>query len=145
MKNNSSCVMVCVTPQECCTRLIEAGARAAKESGLELKVISVFKKDGCMNPQTSKILDKLSEFAGEYNADMNVYFNDEASLTVAVAATRAKATLLIMGFPKEGSSGFIRQIHELMPKVPITMVDEQCNEYKILPLDKSGLEIKSVH
>lgn len=137
--------MVCVTPQECCTRLIEAGARSAKEMGLELRVISVFRKEGCMNPETSRILEALSGFAGKYDAEMDVYFNDEASITVAVAAARAKAKLLVMGFPKEGSSGFIQQIHELMPKVPITMVDEGCNEYKILPFDRNDFEMQSVH
>lgn len=137
--------MVCVTPQECCTRLIEAGARAAKETGYELRVISVFRKEGCMDPETSQILERLSEFAGKFDALMDVYFNDEASITVAVAAVRADAKLVITGFPKDGSSGFIQQIHELMPKIPITMIDENCDEYKILPFDKNYPETKSVH
>lgn len=98
-----------------------------------------------MEPETSRILERLSEYAAESDAEMNIYFNDEASITVAVAAARSDAELLVMGFPKEGSSGFIQQIHELMPKIPITMVDEECNEYKIVPFDRNDLEMKSVH
>lgn len=41
---NQQCIMVCVTPQSACSRLIAAGARIAKEKDLPLKVISVFRE-----------------------------------------------------------------------------------------------------
>ncbi len=140
MKNETECIMVCVTPQEACLRLIAAGARAASESEKQLKVISVFRKDRCLDTETGNALDKLFEYAKEYNADMNVYFSDDAFLTVAVAAKKLNVSSLIMGFPKDGSSGFIEQVHELLPKIPITMIDENSNEYKIIHFDKKELK-----
>ena len=78
--------MVCVTQQESCSRLIEAGARIAKEENLPLSVISVFKESKGMNANSGGALEELFICAQKYNASMNVYFNDSPSLVVAVAA-----------------------------------------------------------
>lgn len=78
---------------------------------------------------------------------MNVYFNNSPALVVAVAAKKLGAVNLVTGFPEEGSSGFIGRIHEILPELPITMVDKDSNEYKIVPVDKTELKrvIQSVH
>ena len=135
-----SCVMVCVTQQESCSRLIEAGARIAKEEKLPLTVISVFKESSGMNANDGGALENLFACAQKYNASMNVYFNDSPSLVVAVAAKKNHASTLVTGFPAEGSSGFIARIHEILPDLPITMVDSESNEYKIVQYDKEEIE-----
>lgn len=142
LKNNmkQSCVMVCVTQQESCSRLIEAGARIAKEENLPLSVISVFKESSGMNANDGGVLENLFTCAQNYNASMNVYFNDSPALVVAVAAKKNHASTLVTGFPAEGSSGFIARIHEIIPELPITMVDSESNEYKIVQYDKEEIE-----
>ncbi len=132
--------MVCVTPQSGCSRLIAAGARIAKEKSLPLKVISVFKESNGLNANEGGVLETLYECAKAYNAGMDIYFNDSPALVVAVAARKNNAATLITGFPAEGSSGFIARIHEVLPDLPVTMVDEQSNEYKIMPIEKDELE-----
>ena len=82
---------------------------------------------------------------------MDIFFNNSPELVVAVAAKKHNATTLVTGFPANGSSGFIAHIHEILPDLPITMVDNELSEYKIIPFDKSELEearkinIGSVH
>ncbi|MBQ2904352.1 MAG: hypothetical protein IJE48_08145 [Clostridia bacterium] len=151
MNKKHPCVMVCVTPQESCARLIEAGARIAKEEKLPLEVISVFRQSSGLNANENNVLENLFECAKNFNASMNIFFNDSPALVVAVATKKHNATTLVTGFPAEGSSGFIARIHEIVPDLPITMVDKESNEYKIIPVDKKEIEearcsvLSSVH
>lgn len=149
MSENSKqpCVVACVTPQESCTRLIEAGARIAAEENLPLVVLSVFKESSGLNANEGGALENLFECAKRFDARMNVYFNNSPALVVAVAAKKLGAVNLVTGFPEEGSSGFIGRIHEILPELTITMVDKDSNEYKIVPVDKTELKrvIQSVH
>lgn len=126
------CVLVCVTPQQSCARLIEAGARIAKEGNRTLIVLSVFAQKDGMNANTAA-LENLYETARSVNAQMSVYFNDNPDIVTAVVAKRENAQTLVTGFPRENSSQFIARIHELVPDLPITMVDDDANEYRILP------------
>ena len=132
--------MVCITQQESCLRLIEAGARIAKEENLPLSVISVFRESKGMNANDGGLLENLFICAQKYNASMNVYFNDSPSLVVAVAAKKNNASTLVTGFPAQGSDGFIARIHEILPDLPITMVDSNSDEYKIISPDKEEVE-----
>lgn len=145
------CVMVCVTPQQSCQRLIEAGARIAKEENLPLSVISVFKESNGLNANEGGVLEELFQCAKKYNAGMDIFFNNSPVLVIAVAAKKHNASTLVTGFPADGSSGFIAHIHEILPDLPITMVDNELSEYKIIPFDNCELEkvrelnISSVH
>ncbi|MGN0545746.1 MAG: hypothetical protein ACI4I3_00305 [Acutalibacteraceae bacterium] len=142
MKKDSRqpCIMVCVTPQHSCARLIEAGARIAAQENLPLSVISVFKEKNGLNANEGGALENLFECAKKYNAGMNIYFNDSPALVVAVSAKKNNASTLVTGFPAEGSSGFIARIHEILPELPITMVDNDSNEYKIIPVSEEDIE-----
>ncbi len=132
--------MVCVTPQDSCARLIEAGARIAAQENLPLSVISVFKEKNGLNANEGGALENLFECAKKFNAGMNIYFNDSPALVVAVSAKKNNASTLVTGFPAEGSSGFIARIHEILPELPITMVDNDSNEYKIIPVSEEDIE-----
>ena len=74
---------------------------------------------------------------------MNIYFNNSPALVVAVASKKLGAVNLVTGFPEEGSSGFIASIREILPELPITMVDKNSNEYRMMPVSKQSLQ--SVH
>ena len=132
--------MVCVTPQHSCARLIEAGARIANQENLPLSVISVFKEKNGLNANEGGALENLFECAKKFNAGMNIFFNDSPELVVAVSAKKNNASTLVTGFPAEGSSGFIARIHEILPELPITMVDNDSNEYKIIPVSEEEIK-----
>ncbi len=136
MSINESCVTVFVTPQSSCARLIEAGAEIAAAEGKKEIVISV------INPLTgskSKELNELYAEVEKHNANMNVYFNSEPVLTAAVAAKRFNTSTIITGYPGENSMGFISYLHELLPDIPIIMIDTDNRQYKL-----SHSETKSV-
>lgn len=133
------CIIVCVTPQESCARLIEAGAGIAEKEGLPLVVLSVFRESSGLNANEGGALENLFECAKKFNASMNVYFNNSPALVAAVASKKLGAVNLVTGFPEEGSSGFIGRIHEILPELTITMIDKELNEYRILPVGKQTL------
>ena len=126
IKNETKCVLVCVTPQLSCERLIKAGELIAMENRMPLRVLSVF-------GETSMILEALYEAARMADASMSIYFNDSPDILAAVVAHKENAGILVTGFPRERSSGFIAKIHEILPDIPIAMVDENSNISRILP------------
>ena len=139
-KTKQPCVAVGVTPQESCARLIEAGADIAIHSGVSLVVLSVFRESSGLNANEGGALENLFECAKKFNANMDIYFNDSPALVIAIAAKKKHAATLVTGFPGEGSNGFIARIHEFVPELPITMVDNESSEYKIIPVDKEDIE-----
>lgn len=139
-RKKHSSVIVCVTPQDSCSRLIEAGARIAKEENRPLVVLSVFREKNGLNANEGGALEKLYECARTFNARMSIYFNDSPALVAAVVSKKENASTFVTGFPAEGSNGFIARIHELIPELPITMVDKDGSEYKIIPFSKEDLE-----
>lgn len=139
-KKKQSSVIVCVTPQDSCARLIEAGARIAEKENKSLIVLSVFKEKNGLNANEGGALEILYEAARKYNARMSIYFNDSPALVAAIVSKKENASVFVTGFPEEGSSGFIARFHELVPELPVTMVDKNSNEYRIIPFSKEELE-----
>lgn len=126
------CVLVCVTGQSSCERLIRAGAKIAKESSCSLLVLSVFPTSGCFTPELETI-GELDRCAREHNAQMLLFYND---LPFAVAASVAKkygAKNIVTGFCENEVSGFITSLHTVLPQMPISMVDKEEKIYSILP------------
>ncbi len=133
IKNETKCVLVCVTPQLSCERLIKAGELIAMENRMPLRVLSVFGEKESASSETSMILEALYEAARMADASMSIYFNDSPDILAAVVAHKENAGILVTGFPRERSSGFIAKIHEILPDIPIAMVDENSNVSRILP------------
>ncbi len=139
-KKKQSCIIVCVTPQDSCARLIEAGARIAEKENKSLVVLSIFKEKNGLNANEGGALETLYGAARKYNARMSIYFNDNPAIVAAIVSKRENASVFVTGFPEEGSSGFIARVHELLPELPVTMVDKNSDEYKIIPFSKEDLE-----
>lgn len=125
---NENCVMVFVTPQNSCARLIEAGAQIAVNKNLKLIVVSVTDK---FDSKTSDALGNLYNLVKGSGAEMKLYVNSEPVLTAAVAAKRYKTREIVTGFPGENSGMFINGLHSLIPDIPITMVDSKGTQYRI--------------
>jgi hypothetical protein len=120
---NPASVLVCVTDQPSCRRLILAGNAIAQEYGLPVKVVTVL-KPGLVSAKTADVLQTLYNIAGHLGAEMTVYFNDSPALTVAVHARQTNAVHLVSGYPGADSNRFIETIKGLLPEVPVSMVDD---------------------
>lgn len=142
------CVLVCVTPQIACKRLIKAGEMVAIKNNLPMKVLSIFPEGDSLKSDTAPIMEALYEAARLSDATMSVYFNDEPAILTAVLAKKEDAGVLITGFPRERSTAFVSQIHEILPDLPIIMIDDNMKQYRIMPGDEvilsaepAGIEI----
>lgn len=126
------CVLVCVTSQPDCERLIRAGKKIAEEQRAPLQVVSVQRAEECFQPD-SEALEYLHQQAKAVNAEMTVYFNDSPAITAAVHAVKENAVNIVMGFPKENSAHFVEDVHMLAPDIPISMVDGDDKIYQMIP------------
>ena len=122
--SKKACVLVCVTSQPDCERLIRAGKKIADGEGVPLQVVSVQRMEECFQPN-SDTLERLHQQAKAVNAEMTIYFNDSRAITAAVN--------IVMGFPRENSAHFVEDVHLLAPEVPISMVDGDDKIYQMIP------------
>ncbi len=116
-------VLVCVTDQPSCRRLILAGHAIAQKYQATVKVVTVL-KPGLVSPRTADALQTLYNIAGRLGAEMTVYFNDSPALTVAVHARQINAIHIVSGSPGANSNAFLEMIKGLLPETPVSIVDE---------------------
>lgn len=116
-------VLVCVTVQPSCHRLIVAGKSLAEQYGVPLRVVSVLPKR-LVSPKTADALQTLYNISGKLGAEMTVFFNDEVALTVAVHARQSDVIHLVSGMPEADSNAFVETIRELLPDIPLSLVDQ---------------------
>lgn len=114
-------VLVCVTGQYDCDRLIKAGFELAVESGRELHVFCVHTPSNDLT-NFSEELEYLYRTAKDLGADMTVSFNHNAPRCTADFARKINAEHLITGVPDTRPNGFVLTLHELLPRMQITTV-----------------------
>ena len=120
-KHKKGSVLVCVTGQKDCDRLIMAGRELAKESDLFLEVL-------CVQPTSqgfsvkSDVIEYLHKSAATAGAQMNVFFYDDAPLIAAGFAKQINVKRIVTGLPGDGMNGFVQTVHCLLPEIAISMV-----------------------
>lgn len=91
-------IMVCVTPQKSCRRLIERGAARAKEVDGQFVVIYVNKrKDLNRELKEQKILLELFEYAKNLGGRVSILSGEKVYNTLADFAKNHKITHIIVG------------------------------------------------
>lgn len=119
-----SSVLVCVTGQYDCDRLIEAGFSRAVELGYDLHVFCVHTPTNDLSHFSDEI-EYLYRTAKSLGADMTIEFSVNAPLRTADFAEKINAKLLITGIPDTRPNGFVLTLHELLPRLQITMVTKE--------------------
>lgn len=114
-------VLVCVTGQYDCDRLIEAGFERAEELDCELHVFCVHTPQNDLTCFSEEI-EYLYRTAKRLGADMTVMFSDNAPKCTADFARKQNAVHLITGVPDDRPNGFVLTLHEFLPGTVITMV-----------------------
>lgn len=117
-------ILVCVTDQASCGRLIEAGRKLADLSDTELKVI-------CVRPRRmkewfgSEEVEFLYNKAKKLGAEMIIKFHDYAVEAVAEYVRAHDAEAVVVGMPPQaGQSVFISGLEALFPDLPVVAIDE---------------------
>ena len=127
-----SAVMVCVTGQRDCDRLIRAGRRMADGTDCSLHVLCVQPAVLCEKP-CGEELEYLRQTARDAGAEMTVYFQDNAPLVAASFARRIGAKHIFTGMAEAPVNGFVEILHNLLPKTPISMISKEEIIYNIWP------------
>ncbi len=103
------CVLVCVTAQKDCARLIRRGREIADEKGTELKVLHVCTRKS-QPKEDAAILNELFSLAHEADAEMNIRYEEDAPAAIARYAGECGATVLVLGPDRSGNAGRIRAL-----------------------------------
>ena len=129
---SSKMVLVCVTGQHDCDRLIRTGRKIADELALPLRVL-------CVQPASAGFegngeeLEYLRQTARDAQAEMTVYFNDDASLMAVGVAKKLGVKHIVTGMAEATVNGFVEIIHKFLPHVPISMVAKDGKIHNICP------------
>ena len=118
--NEQNCILVCVTAQKDCARLIRRGSALARETGGILHVLHVSRgKDA--GPDEAGILNELFSLAHEAEAEMNVLYESDVPAAIARYAAACGADAVILGPDRTGIPGKLRG---LLPESVQLMIDQ---------------------
>lgn len=130
MEEQRGKVMVCVTRQRACQRLIARGQQVAERDHLELTVVNVVRSGENLlgNPSEGEALDFLYTTAKAYGGQMQMLRNDHIVSALLHFAQENQILTLVMGASR-GDSTFIgeltRAFEEHAPWVCIDVMDSQ--------------------
>lgn len=127
-------VLVCVTDQDACDRLIFAGRKLATIEHLELKVINV-RPQHTEDWLAGEALEYLFSISKQLDAEMIVLFHDYAPEAVANFIQHNETQYVIVGLPPDPEqSVFISEIEDRFPDMPVISID-----------DRGSLQLVKVH
>ena len=109
-------VLVCVTRQKACERLIRAAAELKKEDGA-LYVIHVTKDKWNFvdNSKDGEALEYLFSLSKSYGAELTILNSNKIPETISQFAEHYKAQLIVVGeSPDNSSSAFSQRLSELL-------------------------------
>lgn len=118
-------VMVCVTGQKTCERLIIEGSKLAQELSCELSVLHVAHNglNFMDNPSEAEALEYLYQISSQYGADMTMMRADDVVDALIKVIHRQKVDHLVMGAPGKGSRrDLTTELRLRMPEVQIHVV-----------------------
>ncbi len=121
---SESHVLVCVTGQKTCERLIAEGQRLAIERNEELSVLHVARKGGELmgGASEAEALEYLFRASAERGADMTVVRSDEVVKTVEKHARKIGASLIVLGGPRGGTRDMTAEMRRHMPDMEFHIV-----------------------
>ena len=118
-------VLVCVTGQRTCERLIAEGDRLAKELGAELSVVHVAKQGmGLLGGivAEAEALEYLFKVSSEHGADMAVIRSEHVVETLANHARKINAALMVLGSSREVNRDVTKDLKAHMPEMEFKIV-----------------------
>lgn len=103
---NKKRIMVCVTQQKSCHRLIEAGSALRRSGSDELHVVHVFKENWRYFGQLKEAdaLEYLFDAAREFGAELSVFRSSDIEETLKEYALKHKITTVVMGESQEATA-----------------------------------------
>lgn len=119
---NNEHVLVCVTGQKTCEKLILEGAKIAQALGAQLSVLHVALSglNFLGNPVEGEALEYLYRISSQYGAAMMLIRADDILKTILNHAEQIGATHLVMGHGKDpGAFDVADEISRLKPELNV--------------------------
>ncbi len=121
-----SCVLVCVTGQRGCDRLIRRGREIAVENFLPLHVLHVRTgKTMLGNADVSEALNYLYGLARDADAEMDILSSQDVRGTLCKYARAHGARYMVLGVApgSQGGGGLIAELQNDLPNVCFEVCD----------------------
>ena len=118
-------VLVCVTDQVNCGRLIRYGRKRADEIGCPLRVLHVRTREKTMmgNPDITSALNDLYSQAREAEAEMEIVSSQDVEGTIADYARKCHASLVVLGeTPRDRFPPMADRLSPRLPGMPMEVV-----------------------
>ena len=120
-------VLVCVTDQVNCGRLIRYGRKRADEIGCALRVLHVRTREKTLmgNPDISSALNDLYRLSREAEAEMEIVSSQDVEGMIAEYAEKYHAALVVLGeTPKDRLPEMKVRLAPRIPDIPMEVVRE---------------------
>lgn len=127
---NTRTVLVCITPQIRCKKLISAGNLTANQENAVMKIFCVLPANQSFSPDL-EILEELNNASLEFNSELTVIFDDNPVDKISEAANQNDTLMLVTGLPGKNSSQFISLLCTKIGNIPLCMVDDDGTMYKV--------------
>jgi len=103
---NKKRIMVCVTQQKSCRRLIEAGSALRRSPSDELHVVHVFKENWRYfgHLKEADALEYLFDASRDYGAELSVFRSADIEETLKEYILKTKITTVVMGESLEATA-----------------------------------------
>lgn len=109
-------VLVCVTVQKECERLILAGKRLADNGNIALKVLHVMQPDASPlgNPDAQEALNALYGLSRKAGAEMTLLYNADVRAAIVDFAHQVNAVCVVVGSDKQGGWAMAEALEDLL-------------------------------
>ena len=126
-------VLVCVTNQRDCVRLIEAGIKISEM--IENSKVCVFsvRPQNTVGQELGEALEYLRHQAVSNEADMMIVFDNDAVTATADYAQQSGTVQIVTGIAGNGTSGFIDNLRNKLPDTIISMVSKDGIVHNLYP------------
>jgi K+-sensing histidine kinase KdpD len=113
-------IMICVTRQRTCERLIQKGQELVSGTNGELYVVHAIKtgENYLGNPNEAEALEYLFRVSKEVGAEMNVLRTKNVIKALVDFAKEQRITTMILGPTPEGeSANLMQELQHLLPSI----------------------------
>lgn len=109
-------VLVCVTVQKECERLILAGKRLADNGKIGLQVLHVMQPDAAPlgNPDAQVALNALYALSRKAGAEMTLLYNADVRAAIVDFAHQVNAVCVVVGSSKEDGWAMAEALEDLL-------------------------------
>ncbi len=121
--NNLEPVLVCVTAQLSCEKLINRGKELAEKLGRPLRVVTVLNKEGNAK-EKSTALKNLNALSKKSKCNIDIVYSENAAQSLGFHINKINPCHILIGNPIEGGR-FFEEFMSNTYTAPVSVVDSE--------------------